>query len=84
MMAAIEALQRPSIFPEGHPLYGVLEVKELAALKGRDIILISGEIAYYHPDMFELNEVKVLRLPKLPEPELNFKWDFTITENLKF
>lgn len=82
--AAIDALQRPSIFPEGHPLYGVLEVKELAALKGMDTMLIRGETAYYHPDMLKLNEVKVLRLPDPPKPELSFSWDFTTTENLKF
>lgn len=82
--AAIEALQRPSIFPEGHPLHGVLEVKELAALKGCDLMLISGLTAYYHSDVLKLSEVKVLRLPELPEPEFSFKWDFTTTENLKF
>lgn len=71
MMAAIKAL-------------GVLELKELTALKGGDIMLISGETAYYHPDMLKLSEVKVLRLPDPPKPELSFKWDFTTTENLKF
>jgi hypothetical protein len=80
--AAIDALQRPSIFPEGHPLHGVLEVKELAALKGSDIILISSETAYYHHDMLKLKEVKVLRLPDPPKPELSFSWGFTTTENL--
>lgn len=83
MMAAIEAFQRPSIFPEGHPLCGVLEVKELAALKGYDYMLVSGQTAYYHPDMLKLSEIKVLRLPELIGPEPRFQWDFTTTENLE-
>lgn len=82
MMEAIEALKKPELFPEEHPLYGVYECKELAALRGSQIMIISGETAYYNKSMFELKEVKVLKLPKMPDPELRFSWNLTITENL--
>jgi hypothetical protein len=80
MLAAIEALQRKPIFPEDHPFHGVFEIKECAALKGSQAVIINGETAYYSPDAFELKEVKVLKLPelKLPNtlPEINFSWEF--------
>lgn len=80
MMAAIEALKRPGL-PEDHPLHGVYESFECAALKGLGLIVVSEEKAYYNPDIFELKEVKVLKLPDPPKPELNFKWDFETTIN---
>lgn len=81
IMAAIDKLNEKPVFPEGHPLCGVAEVKECPALKGAETIVISGDTAYYWPDVLELKEVKVLRLPELPKPELNFSWDFETTIN---
>jgi hypothetical protein len=87
MMAAIDKLnERPSIFPEGHPFHGVFEVKECAALKGSQVVIIKGDTMHYWPDAFEANEVKILRLPPLPDtkPLINFSWEFRPTSNLEF
>lgn len=87
MTAAIDKLkERPPIFPEDHLFHGVFEVKECAALKGSQVVIINGETMHYWPDAFEANEVKVLRLPPLPEtkPLINFSWEFTPTSNLEF
>lgn len=80
MMAAIEKLIERPTYPEGHPFNGVHEVKECAALKGMSTVVISGDTAYYWPDMFELKDVKVLKLPEMQlpvtRPEINFNWEF--------
>src|SRR5690349_7097063 len=75
MMEAIDALKQKPIFFEGHPFHEVFEVKECAALKGSQMVIISGETLHYWPDAFDANEVKVLKLPKLPEPELTINWE---------
>src|ERR1051325_8972337 len=77
MMAAIDKLkERPPIFPEGHPFHGVFEVKECAALKGTQVVVISNGKAHYWPDIFDLKEYKVLRLhDREPENEV-FKMEY--------
>lgn len=83
MMVAIEALKRDSLFPKGHPFHGVTEAKECAALKGMQTVIINGETLYYWLDAFEAKEVKVLRLPKMPEPEFKFSWSFEASNNFE-
>lgn len=84
MMAAIDKLNDKPVLPEDHPMHGVFVAKECAALKGSEVVVISDGKAYYWPDVFDAEKVKVIKLPDSPRPELRFKWDFTTTENLKF
>ena len=71
MMAAIEKLnERPSIFPQEHPFHGVIEIKECAWLKGTETVVLSGDKALYWPDVFDLKEYKVLKVPPIQLPSI--------------
>lgn len=78
---AIDKLNEKPTLPNDHTFCGVAEVKKCPALKGSETVVISGDKAYYWPDIFNLERVKVVKLPELPEPKLRFEWDFTTTEN---
>lgn len=74
--AAIDKLNEKPQLPEDNPLCGVFEVKECAWMKGMEVIVLSGDKAYCWPGGLAGKEVKVIRLPDTPTPELSFKWDF--------
>lgn len=64
LKAAIDKLREKPQFPENHPLFGIIQVKENAMLKGTETIIVSGDKAYYWPDILESKEVKVLKIPE--------------------
>lgn len=77
--AAIKALEKKPALPEDHPLHGVYESFECAALTGRGLIVVSGDKAYYGPDIFSFKEVKVMKVLeplKIEEMPLSFSWEF--------
>jgi hypothetical protein len=69
-------LNKPVIKDESHLFFGVFKVQESAALKGCETVIVSGDTAYFWPDVFNVNEVKVIRLPELEPSNEILKIDY--------
>lgn len=62
--AAIDKLREKPQLPEGNPLFGIIEIKENAMLKGTETIVVSGDKAYFWPDIFDSEKVNILKIPE--------------------
>lgn len=75
MMAAIDKLKDLD-YSNNISCFGDYKVQECAWMKGMEVVVIYGDKAYCWPNGIVGKEVKVIRIPEPPKPELSFKWEF--------